>query len=555
MQYHVADVLGRAARYLEAGQLEEARQHCARIVSHDPTQPDALNMLGVIALRCGQHHEALASFATALRIRPTEALYHYNMGLAYRRAGARNESVHSLRAAVKYKPDLAPAWSDLCLALTEIGELEAACAAGNEAIRLAPENFAVHTNLAVALEASAEYGAAYKHYKRAAELAPDQAVVHKNLALSLIGMGDKVEAVPYLRTAIRLDPSYAEAYRHLVDLTEYDSLENPDAEDVRRLLSRDDLNSQARAELHFALGKMHDDCDDWAQAFWHFAEGNRMMKSRYAFDAHELQRRVDRLISFFSPRFMKQRIGSGHPSRRPVLVVGMPRSGTTLVQQMIASHPRAFGAGELRWWASLEHGLTGVNGGKASFPECLSKLSHDTTHETAERYLAYLRRLNADTERVVDKMPENFIRLGLIRLFFDNVRVIHCQRDPMATGFSIFRQFFPGNIHWGYDLNDIGTYYRQYARIMQHWTDTMPENILNIRYEDMVNDTEAACRRIIEFVGLPWDPACMDFYRRKTHVHTASSDQVRRPIYTDSLERWRNYESFLAPLRHAIATI
>jgi tetratricopeptide (TPR) repeat protein len=554
MQYHVADVLGQAARYLEAGQLEEARQHCTRIVSHDPTQPDALNMLGVIALRRGQYHEALASFATALRTRPTEALYHYNMGLAYRRAGARDESVHSLRAAVKYQPDLVPAWSDLCLALTEIGELEAACAAGNEAIRLAPENFVAHTNLAVALDASAEYGVAFKHYKRAAELAPDQAVVHKNLALSLTGMGDKVEAAPCLRTAIRLDPSYAEAYRHLVDLTRYDSLENSDAADIRRLLSQDDLDSQARAELHFALGKMHDDCDDWAQAFWHFTEGNRLVKPRYMFDVYELERRVDRLIGFFSLKFMKQRIGSGHPSRKPVLVVGMPRSGTTLVQQMIASHPKAFGAGELRWWASLERGLAGMNGGKASFPECLSGLSRDARHETAERYLAYLRRLNANAERVVDKMPENFMRLGLVRLFFGNIRIIHCQRDPMATGFSIFRQLFPGNIHWGYDLNDIGAYYRQYARIMHHWMDTMPENILNVQYEDMVNDTEAVCRRIIEFVGLPWDPACLDFYRHKTHVHTASSGQVRRPVYTDSLARWRHYEAFLEPLHRAVTT-
>ena len=537
--------LNAAHKYLNAGKLKKASVLCRRVVSEFPGQPDALNMLAVIALRKQEYHEVIEYLNKAIARRPREAIYHYNLGLALLNTGRYPAAVHSLQKAVRLKPDLGIAYSDLCHVLNLLDEIDAAVTAGRHAVRLEPGDARAHTNLAVALEASGSHDEALRRYQQAAELAPTNAVIRKNLGMALMELGNKEAAEQQFREAIAINPGFGEPYRYLAVLQKYSNLDDADIISMQQLLEKPGLSGDDRTELHFALGKSYDDCDCYEEAFEHFAAGNRLENRRYDFKLEDFAFRVESLQSVFTEGFISVRAQIGSQSELPVFVVGMPRSGTTLVEQILSSHADAFGASELLWFSRIERGMKNILKTDEDYPYCLGSLERETVQALTGKYQTLLRDLSPEAVRIIDKMPENFLRIGLIRMLFPRARIVHCCRDPRDTAISIYTNLFKGNLHWSYDLFNIGAYTGLYQRIMQHWRDNVPGGFHEIRYETLVQDPEEITRKLVDYVGLPWDPACLSYYETDRRVRTSSHDQVRQPIYSSSVGRWKHYETFL----------
>ncbi len=327
---------------------------------------------------------------------------------------------------------------------------------------------------------------------------------------------------------------------------------------LEALLARNRLSADDKKKLHFTLAKAFEEKADADAAFAHYRRGNELQRAAFAgqslrFDAEAQDRLVARTEAVFTGQFFAERQSFGIASEAPVFVVGMPRSGTTLVEQIAASHPQVHGAGE-RWEMDVAaHNLSDTLGAQAPYPENVAELDEATAARLGEAYLGRLREVAGDAERVIDKLPFNYLRLGLIAVLLPRARVIHCRRDVRDTCLSCYFQNFSIPYPWTTDLCEIGRYHRAYERLMAHWRSVLPRAMLEVDYEDLVADQEGQSRRIIDFLGLQWDPRCLDFHRTQRQVSTASAWQVRRPIYATSVGRWRAYERMLEPLEAGLA--
>ena len=547
MQPKLAQQLETAVRYLNAGKLDRAASLCERIMDKLPGQPDALNILAVVEIRRRNYGRVIHYMSIGLLRHANNAYYHYNIGIAYSRTGELAKAAASFREAVRVQPDLAAAYSDLSYVLVQLGNLDEAIAAAENAVALEPGSARAHTNFAVTCEAVGDFARSHEHYRAAAEIDPGNPVILKNLGAACLEAGDRPLAEKYFRRAIRINPGYGEAYRYLVRMRRHANPEDEDIVRIRALLADRDLSQEDRVELHFALGKVLDDCALYDEAFHYFEVANRLEYEKYRFDSRELADRVAALEDFFSVDFMAAHSDLGDPSHVPVFVIGMPRSGTSLVEQILASHPQVYGAGESLWFGRLERDVCGFLGAAEGYPGCLTALEGKHAVQLAGKYLALLRQLSGGAERVVDKMLENCFRVGLIRLLFPNARIIHCRRNPLDVALSIYTSYFRGNVFWSYDLESIGAYYALYSRIMAHWRAVIPAAFAEVDYEALVENQEAVSRRLIDYIGLPWDPVCLRFYENTRRVRTASHEQVRRRIYSSSIGRWRHYANRLQP--------
>ncbi len=302
-------------------------------------------------------------------------------------------------------------------------------------------------------------------------------------------------------------------------------------------------------DLHFALGKAFADICDPQRSFWHLLQGNALKRRQVTYDETSAFERFARIRATFTSQLMWDKQGLGDPSSAPIFIIGMPRSGTTLVEQILASHPKVFGAGELHDLGQLAKRLSGPNG--ACFPEAVAAMSFDRLRELGESYVQAVRRLAPEAERITDKMPYNFNYAGLIRLALPNARIIHTRRDLRDTALSCFSLLFPKGQEYAYDLGELGRYCRSCAELMDHWCEVLPETtMLQVQYEEIVDDLEGQARRIVAHCGLEWDPACLAFHKTERPVWTASAAQVRQPIYP--VGRWRVYEQQLGPLLNAL---
>jgi len=314
------------------------------------------------------------------------------------------------------------------------------------------------------------------------------------------------------------------------------------------VLARHPLQAEQQERLHFALGKMHEDRADYEQAFAHFKEGNRLHRGQISYDPEALTESVDRRIERFSETFFDTWRNYGDPSPCPVFIVGMPRSGTTLVEQILASHARIHGAGELQLLPNLVAGLARMLAESGGYPDALEALDPAQVGRLSRGYVEELTRGAGDCQRVTDKLPGNFLELGLISLLFPGARVIHCRRDPRDLCVSNFVQRFMVAQHFSYDLHELGLFHYHYRRMMAHWRRVIPSPMLEVDYEAMVAEPERWSRALVEFLELDWDPSCLRFYQSKRAVYTASYTQVRKPIYRSSVARWRRYQGLLGEL-------
>jgi len=414
-----------------------------------------------------------------------------------------------------------------------------------------PSDPAVHEALGRVLLQDGRLEQAASALGRAIELQPSRATAHTTLSDVFAARGQRSEAEQSLRAALRLDTSSGQAWLRLAHLRRFRKKEDPDFRQLRTLV-RDRTSSPADQEaLSFALAKAYDDLGCPNDAFRHMRAANELHRQHHPFDIAAMQQLMTRMAAVCDQAFFERCRSFGSESSLPVFVVGLPRSGSSLVEQIIASHPSAEGVGELGTLPRLAADLPDRLATRSPFPECLRELREDVARTLASDYLRRLTRdATADTLRVCDKMLSNLVLVGLIAVLFPQARVVHCKRNLMDTGLSMYQQSFQGGgVGYAYDLDDIGRYQQMANQLMSHWKRVCPIPLVEVEYEALVRDPEQQSRALIDAVGLPWDAACLTFHRRQGATQTVSNWQVRQPVHKRSVERWRPYAKHLAALR------
>jgi len=558
-----------AARYVET--LPLART----MVERYPQDGFGWKVLGAVHAKLGQHADALLAKEKAVSLSPYDAEAHSNHGQTLFDLGRLAEAEASCRRALAINPDHALAYICLGKILFELGRLEEAEINCRRALALKPDIAEAYNLLGSILDDQGRLSEAETSYREALTLTPGNAEMLVNLGITLRLLGRTEEAEASLRRALEIQPSFAKARAALGDVF-WDKGQFNEAQALyqrvleaeprmptalaalaysRKMTDADEdwlataekivverLSAREAVTLYYAMGKFCDDTKRYERAFACYQKANALQKGYCAdYDRGNEERLTERIVQSYTQDVVTKPRGAANPSKLPVFVVGMPRSGTSLIEQIIASHPTAVGAGELLFWFEQ------VNRHQQ---ELLSaNVTAPLLTQIASDCLQNLRRHSADALRVVDKMPSNYLYLGLIHAVFPGARILHSQRNPIDTCLSIYFQSFNISHAYANDLADIAHCYREYHRLMAHWRSVLPEEVfLDVPYEALVEDHEGWSRKIMEFIGLEWNEGCRDFHKTERRVGTASNWQVRQPVYKTSKERWRNYEKFVGPL-------
>ena len=536
---------------LEINEPDEAAIHCRKAVDLRPDFAEARSNLGNVLRAQGRLAEAKACYAQALRQRPDTAMIYNNMAQALQEEGQLAEAVRWYDQALQREPHSARFHCNLASTLEEQGDADQAQARYRRALELDPAYAEAHVGMGQVLQDRGQWQEAMACFDEAIRLKPTLAPAHVSRGHLLTELGDFDQAVACFREALRLDRRSAAAYAELA-LTLGEKLSEEDAAAIQSLLAGGNVPIRRCEPMHSGLAAFFDSRGQFPLAAEHARKANELEKARrqvagqgYDPDAHS--RFVDRLIQTFSADYFAATRGWGDDSDRPVVIVGMPRSGTTLLEQILASHPRAFGAGELPEIRDLFEGLPRQLNLSAEPVDCVARLDRQAAGELGRRYVARLGELNGQALRVVDKMPDNYLYLGLIATLLPKARIIHCRRDVRDVAVSCWITSFK-SIRWACDETWIARRIGDYLRLMDHWRAVLPTPMLDVDYEGVVSDIESASRRIVEWCRLDWDPACLEFHKTRRQVRTASLRQVRQPVYSRSVARWKRYQQELAGL-------
>jgi tetratricopeptide (TPR) repeat protein len=546
---------GNALRQLK--RFDEALTSYDRALALQPDHVEALYNRGNTLHELKRFGEALASYDRALALRPDYAGALFNRGNTLRQLKRFDEALASYDRALAARPDYADALNNRGNTLHELKRFDEALASYDRALALQPDHAEALYNRGDTLHERGDLHAALAHYRRALSLKPDLADVYNNMGNVLKELGQLQEAESAYCEALRLDPNSTAAY---VNLAAGKTFKPGDAHlaAMEALAKTEDLSTSDRMRLDFALGKAYADLNDHSRSFKHLFAGNAAKRATIGYDETVALGRFDRIEAVFTPELIAAKSGGGNPSALPIFVLGMPRSGTTLVEQIIASHPAVHGAGELQLLSDVVHTVRNPDGNSVPYPELTLSLDHTALHQIGARYVARLGELAAKygaprAERITNKMPSNYYFAGLIHLALPNAKMIHTIRDPLDTCMSCFSRLFTAEQNYTYDLGELGRYYRGYERLMAHWRRVLPAGrILDVRYEDVVADLEQQARRIIAYCELPWDDRCLSFHKTDRPVRTASATQVRQPIYTSAIGRWHAYEVHIEPLLNSL---
>ena len=564
------------------GNFDEAIACWRRALELKPDYAEAHNNLGVAFKDQGKLDQAIACYRRTLELKPDYAEAHHNLGIAFRDQGKLDEAIACWRRALELKPNYAEAHNDLGVALQDQGKLDEAVACCRRALELKPDYAEAHNNLGSLLQGQGKPDEAIACYRRALGLKPGYAEADSNLGKVLQDQGKLVEAAACCRRALELKPDYADARCNLGSvLVETGDLQG--AEDSfrgalgsnrrfalahfklaellggklpendlaaeRRLLQETDLTDEQRLLLHFGLAKVLDARGEYRDAAEHLDRGNALQLSEWRkhgreYDPKVYELLVNRMIGVSTPDFFERVRGFGLESELPVFVVGLPRSGTTLVEQILAGHSRVFAAGEIKL---VNDTVAALGGQSADRIEGLRQLNRQTADRLASQHLEKLRAFSPAALRIVDKMPDNYLYLGLLASLFPRAKLIHCRCDLRDVAVSCWMTHFL-EVRWANDQRHIALRFYQYERIMEHWRKVLPAPLLEVDYEETVADLEGVARKLVAWCGLAWEPSCVEFHRAKRPVRTASAVQVREPVFSTSVGRWKHYEQDMTSL-------
>jgi tetratricopeptide (TPR) repeat protein len=536
---------------LEMHQLTQALEHCRAAVRLRPRFPEAHTNLGNVLREQGQLLEAKAAYAEALRLNPNLALTYNNMGQALQEENNLEEAIRWYQQGLELDPQSVRIHCNLASTLEEQENYEEASARYEIALGLDADHAEAHAGLASILREQGRLDDAAARYREALRRRPDFAPGHGSLGTVLEELGALEEAQACYRAALRHDPGHAPAYSQLATLLR-GKLPEADLAAMRELLVSPNLAAGARSALHFGLAQVLDAGGAFEEAAANLRQANalslvKLQTRGRAYDPADHSAFVDGLRAAFTPEFFERVRGFGLDAEQPLFIVGLPRSGTTLIEQILASHSQIHGAGELRLAREAFESLPRVMNAEASASECVGGLDRAALRRVAQRHLDQLRVLDAGALRIADKMPDNYLYLGLIAALFPRAKVIHCRRDLRDVAVSCWMTNFR-TIRWACDSEHIAARFRDYQRVMEHWRRVLPTAWCEVDYEETVADLEGVARRVVAWSGLDWVPACLAFHETDRPVRTASVTQVRQPIYKRSVQRWKNYEKELAPL-------
>ncbi len=532
--------LGNAQRLL--GLFEEAKICLERGIALDPTLGLGHGYLGMVHVALGQREAAALNFQRAIALDPGDESALTQLGHVLRDLGRRHDAVAVFHRALALDPSRAESHCNLGAVLFELRRVDAAMQCYRQALALRPGYAPAHLSLALAMRQQRRPVDAEAGCRAALEIDPNYPEALALLGELLADRGQFAEAEQLFTRATAIDPNFFSGYAGIATHRKMTLADEGWRLSVEKLLARR-LPLTAEISLRYALGKYFDDVEQYDEAFASYVAANELSK-RYGarYDREQFTGLITRIIERFGPEFIRECQAQGSSSELPLLIVGMPRSGTSLIEQILASHPAVFGAGELTFW----HGAF-VRLDRAGL---YSEAAVDELPDLARRYLERLTAAGPGALRVVDKMPANFLYAGLIHAVFPRARIIHVQRHPIDTALSIYFQNFFNIGPYANDLEDLAHYHGQYARIMAHWRTVLPGTaFMEVAYEDLIEEQERWTRRMLDFAGLPWDSQCLNFQETDRVVITASKWQVRQKIYRAASGRWKNYRKHLGPLQ------
>ena len=570
-----------AVAYKATGDLQQAKDAAERSAILDPNHPRTNNLLGTLAAEHDDQESALEFFEESLKVAPDFDDARFNLATLYYRIGQDEKALEVGESLFRTRPDNKEYMQLYARILIAMGRHEEVSLVIEQLQGLYPDDettlrlelafreaiqdqfgrLDVTENLLRQFPNDADVwnsrGVAYLQLdsvekaksccEKAIALDPERAGFESNLGLAFSSLGDKQNAEHHYRRALQLDQEYAEAYRNFTMLKRFSSIDDPDAQKIRTLLDKEGLAEPSLIELSFALGKIYDDCGEYEMAFTAYKRGNDLKFKAASVNLEHYFAHMNRIAEVFDRP--PTETADAEIGLRPIFVLGMPRSGTTLVEQIISRHPYVFGCGELPCIDSTITRLEKASDPMRVYPDDFLDVPLKEINKEVVAYGTWVNRLHhIETEYITDKMPFNFIHIWLIKSMFPKAPVVHCRRHPLDTIVSNYFQFFSSDISYAYDLEALANYYVHYHRLMEHWSEMFGQAITEIRYEDLIQDSAAQTRYLIEAIGLPWNETCLDPKRSDTAVRTASVWQVRQDIYTQSKERWRNYETHLAPV-------
>ena len=540
----------KALKYKKKGNLFKAKKLFGNILKTAPEHVGSLYSLALITQMQGDHAGAIPYYEQVVSLDPEFAPAFSNLGVAYKESQQYQKAELIGLAAIKLEPRSAEARNNLGVVYSVQRLFDRAIDVFQETIVLEPGNVQAHYNLATCHLERGDLDSARSELIRVLQLAPDHSDAKINLMNVDMQSGQHELAEKTCRDVLDFDAGHVLALTNLTLLKRYEAPDAPEAIQMKALLERPDIAVDDQVHLHFALGKISDDCQQYDQAFLHYERACHLKRQGFEYDPDWPRTTVDRYIEVFSAELIEEmRRNVLDESRLPVFVVGMPRSGTSLVEQILASHPSIYGADELMLMDEICAELHRLSGSTEAYPETVRTMDGSGSSLLAGRIVQHLRDLrNGEQLHVIDKNPLNFFNVGLLALLFAQPLIIHCQRHPLDVCLSNFFQLYGKELPYTYSLKEVGLFFQQYKRLMAHWQEVLPVEICTIDYDVLVENPEDEIRRLLGFLGLSWDPACLSFHQTQRRVSTASNWQVRQPLYQRSRHRWRHYADHLQPL-------
>ena len=521
----------------------------SRAVSFFPNYMDAHYNLGTVFQGLGRNDEAIASYSKAVSLNPSYLDARNNLGNVYLAQGRSQEAIACFEKVLKQNPDYQGAYVNLATAYSSLERYDEAIASLEKVISLNPNLAEAHNNLGTTLDDLGRDAEALAAYNRAIEINPGYVEAIFSLGFLQMKLGKMDEARAAFRKAIAIRPGFAMAHRLLAFMKKHETHDD-EMRVMEHIFSNPNCTDDQKMNVAFGLGKAYAEIGEHKKSFEYYLAGNDLRRKEVAYSTTQETQRFERICQFFNKDYCAGYDTASDMGKGQIFILGMPRSGTTLVEQILASHSEVYGAGEQSYIQKICKEIENRTG--RSYPESLSEIEDSDFLELGENYINRLRRYSPDSPFITDKMPANFQYIGFIKKALPAAKIVHVTRNPVDTCFSIFTTFFQGSIPYSYNQRELGEYYCLYKALMSHWHTVLPGVIHDISYETLLDEPEAETRRLLDYCGLTFEDACLNFHTTKRTVRTASAQQVRMPIYKSSVERWRHNEAQLSDLIEAL---